>query len=76
MSCLRMSTGTTQEPGQSIILSLGWLPLTISIIEFANMGEAEEAIQRLSGVDINNTPVKLEIAQDVSLCNDYSCASK
>lgn len=30
------------------------------------MAEAEEAISRLSGVDINNTPVKLEIAPDVS----------
>jgi transposase len=30
------------------------------------MAEAEEAISRLAGVDINNTPVKLEIVPDVS----------
>lgn len=30
------------------------------------MQEAEEAISRLAGVDINNTQVKLEIAPDVS----------
>lgn len=31
------------------------------------MAEAEEAMSRLAGVDINNTPVKLEIAPDVSV---------
>lgn len=37
-----------------------------SIIEFGSLTEAEEALTRLAGVDINNTPVKLEIVPDVS----------
>ncbi|KAI9636184.1 uncharacterized protein MKK02DRAFT_44887 [Dioszegia hungarica] len=34
------------------------------IIEFGSLTEAEEALTRLAGVDINNTPVKLEIVPD------------
>lgn len=32
-----------------------------SVIEYRNMEEAQEAIRRLAGVDINGAPVTLEI---------------
>ena len=35
---------------------------SMGIIEFSSMPDAEDAMRRLSGVDINNTPVRLEFA--------------
>jgi hypothetical protein len=32
-----------------------------SVVEFMSMTDAEDAMHRLSGVDINNTPVRLEL---------------
>ena len=37
--------------------------LTTSVIEYPTMAEAEEAMRRLAGVDINGQPVKLEFVR-------------
>ncbi|RXK39189.1 hypothetical protein M231_03546 [Tremella mesenterica] len=34
----------------------------VGVIEYPTMGEAEEAMSRLAGVDINGQPVRLELA--------------
>lgn len=62
VSSTPMWTATTRPTG----LSLPWprmLNLTSrSVIEYTDMREAEEAMSKLSGIDLNGVAVKLEFA--------------
>jgi arginine/serine-rich splicing factor 4/5/6 len=50
------------NPGTGCVERLVPCALTRRILEFPTMAEAEEAISKLAGIDINGTPVTVEIS--------------
>lgn len=52
-----------RNPGHGWVISFFYTSHAdfFSVIEYRNMEEAQEAIRRLAGVDINGAPVTIEI---------------